>query len=226
MPEQNHHEVNRIRNLLPPTAGGPVSHLLKVPLGERPNRTDLFTVYAACYFGPAKHWLVQQGADESDAQDLAVDLIYKTWIDLSGGVYQQREGTSYRAWFRTVMRHRLIDHWRRLGRDRDRASTDAGIENFPEHSGDPAAQAVLAEEQALFEEAERRVWPMLWEFVHDRFAEDREVVDLIFAKEKPGEIAERTGAPVARVYRVKSRLKTFVRNTLKRLGLGEEELPC
>lgn len=59
------------------------------------------------------------GLPEPDAEDVAHQALLECLVAVRGGSYQSARGP-VEQWFRGVVRHRVVDHWRRAARLRSR----------------------------------------------------------------------------------------------------------
>lgn len=172
---------------------------------RRPGDQDAWRRFVELYTPMIYHWARQAGLDETEATDLAQEVLLKLVQKLPEFQYDQTK--SFRAWLKTV----TLNRWRECMRRRRLEPThlDApGSVPQPDHV-DPAAAFEEAEYRAqLVHQAmkliqgdfETATWRMWWEYV----VVGRPAV----------QVATQLGATVNAVYLAKSRVLRRLREEL------------
>ncbi|WP_324734197.1 RNA polymerase sigma factor [Pseudomonas paeninsulae] len=145
---------------------------------------------------------------------LAEEVFQDTWMSLIRSQSLQREAVLFKTWLYQIARNRLIDHWRKSGRQQAKHEAfDEQLHDQPCSESDPEQQLSLSRDQQRLQAA-----------LDDLPAEQREVFLLrAHGDLELHEIAELTRTPAETV---KSRLR-YALQKLRRLlaDPATEELP-
>jgi len=135
---------------------------------------------------------------------LAEEVFQETWMSLIRSQSLQREAVLFKTWLYQIARNRLIDHWRRSGRQQGRQEAfDEQLHDQPCSEANPEQQLSLSRDQERLQAA-----------LADLPPEQREVFLLRAHGElELHEIAELTRTPAETV---KSRLR-YALQKLRRL---------
>lgn len=135
---------------------------------------------------------------------LAEEIFQDTWLSLIRSQSLQREAVLFKTWLYQIARNRLIDHWRKTGRQQGKHEAfDEQLHDQPCGDADPERQLSLTRDQERLQAA-----------LDDLPAEQREVFLLrAHGDLQLHEIAELTRTPAETV---KSRLR-YALQKLRRL---------
>src|SRR6516225_8152104 len=88
------------------------SLLERVKADEAAAWERLVTLYAPLVF----HWCRRWNLAETDVADILQEVFQAVFIHVAD-FGKERQGDSFRGWLRRITRNKLLDHFRRLGRD-------------------------------------------------------------------------------------------------------------
>jgi RNA polymerase sigma-70 factor, ECF subfamily len=164
-------------------------------------------------YGPVVYrWCRQLGVSKTDAADVVQDV----FAAVAAGIRQfhrDKQGGSFGAWLRTITRHKVCDHFRRLrGKPNAEGGTNAyrQLLNQPESLDESSIAASRLETDRLFArrvldvvraEFQNTTWDVFWRIVVDG--------------QSPAEVAESLGLSLAAVYKAKSRVLLRLRREVK-----------
>jgi RNA polymerase sigma-70 factor, ECF subfamily len=191
------------------------SLLDRVKRGEPEGWQRLVNLYSPLVVAQCRRERVT-GADANEiVQEVFTTLVHK----IEG--FQKQPGPSFRSWLRTITRHKLGDHFRRLQRPaRGVGGTDAkmAIDQLPDPVGesiDETDEHDASDRRLLCRQALRlirpefhpRSWQAVWRVVVDN--------------QRPADVAALLGMTVNAVYVGRSRILGRLREVL--VDLGESE---
>lgn len=150
----------------------------------------LVSLYGPLVFQWCRRWDLQ----DQDVADVFQDVFQAVATHIAE-FRKERPGDSFRGWLRTITRHKILDHFRRLGREPGGAGgTDAQL-YFAElpAPGPDAEPAVREPDSALFQqgleliraEFEDRTWQAFWRTAVDDVSPNEVAVEL---KMSPGSV--------------------------------------
>jgi RNA polymerase sigma-70 factor (ECF subfamily) len=128
----------------------------------------LVALYAPLVF----HWCRRWDLQDQDAADVFQEVFQAVATHLA--TFRKEEGCSFRGWMRTITRNKVLDHFRRLGREPGGAGgTDAQLRLAQLPAPQPPEDDSAADEDAersLFyraldlirREFEERTWQAFW----------------------------------------------------------------
>jgi RNA polymerase sigma-70 factor (ECF subfamily) len=161
-------ENNHSGGVPQPSSGTSGSLLERVKAGDPAAWERLISLYAPLVYNWCRHWDLQD-------QDIA-DICQEVFLSLVGHIAafrKERKGDTFRGWLRTILRNKVHDHFRRLGREcQGVGGTDAQQRFFQLPQPQPEkAQIAGVEECALFHRAldmiraefEPRTWQAFWQ---------------------------------------------------------------
>jgi RNA polymerase sigma-70 factor (ECF subfamily) len=119
------------------------------------------------------HWCRQYGVQEHDAADVFQEVFQSVAAHI-GGFRRERPGDTFRGWVRTITHNKVLDHFRRRGREPQAAGGSEMQQRLSEApaesdvSGDDSRDGAL--ERGLFHRAleliradfEDRTWRAFW----------------------------------------------------------------
>jgi RNA polymerase sigma factor (sigma-70 family) len=184
-------------------------------LGRDPRDQAAWSEFVARYGPSILRWCRGWGLQESDAQDVAQDVLLKLNVRMSRFVYDP--SGSFRAWLKTLTHHA----WRDLADERRRSGLGRGDRSVEEllsslQSGDDLAEQLDAEfRREVLDRAMERVRRRVSERTWDAFR-------LTALEGSSGaEAAARLGMKIARVYGARSDVQEMIREEVRKLeGLG------
>ena len=145
------------------------SLLERVKADEAAAWERLVTLYAPLVF----HWCRRWNVDESDLADILQEVFKSVFMHVAD-FRKERQGDSFRGWLRRITRNKLLDHFRRLGREpRGVGGSDAQTRltqlPFPQ-SSEEESNGDEPVERGLFRRAldlirhdfEERTWQAFW----------------------------------------------------------------
>ena len=164
-------------------------------------------------YGPVVYrWCRQLGVGSADAADVVQDV----FAAVAAGVWQFRrdkQGGSFGGWLRTITRHKVCDHFRRLrGKPNAEGGTNAyqQLLNQPETLEESSIANSRLETDRLFArrvldvvrvEFENTTWDAFWRIVVEG--------------QSPAKVAAALGLSLAAVYKAKSRVLLRLRREVK-----------
>ena len=163
--------------------------------------TQLVELYGPLIYG----WCRRSGIEAQDARDVVQEVLGSVATSIDGFHGLGPRG-QFRAWLRTITRHRVADHFRRhAGRARAVGGSTAQqqLQNIPEPADDSLAetdavwQGVLELVRAEFAD---RIWQAFWQTTID--------------ERRGADVAKSLGMSVDAVYQAKSRVLRRVREVL------------
>lgn len=137
----------------------------------------LVALYAPLLYHWCRRWKLQ----DEDLADVFQE-VFKTLVVHIGAFRRQREGDTFRGWLYTITRSKVLDHFRRRGRE-----AWAPLEEVPAPEEIPAADPAEAEAmRRLFlrgldlirDEFEPRTWQAFWRTAVDGLAPREVAVEL------------------------------------------------
>jgi RNA polymerase sigma-70 factor (ECF subfamily) len=147
---------------LAPSSGTPRSLLERARAGDPTAWETLVGLYAPL----VHHWCRRWDLQDQDAADV-VQEVFQAVLTHLADFRRNRPGDTFRGWLRTIVRNKVHDHFRRLGRE-------------PGGVGGTEAQLRLAQvpgpevddvESADDEDAERRLFHRCLEVIRGEFEE-------------------------------------------------------
>jgi RNA polymerase sigma-70 factor, ECF subfamily len=82
----------------------------------RANDPDAWAALVDLYAPLAHRWCRRLGLNDADAADVLQDVFLSVAAHL-GGFKKERSGDTFRGWLRVILRNKVHDHFRRLGRE-------------------------------------------------------------------------------------------------------------
>jgi RNA polymerase sigma-70 factor, ECF subfamily len=157
----------------PPSTGTSRSLLERVKVNEPAAWDRLVTLYAPLVF----HWCRRWDLQDQDVADICQEVFQSVVANIAS-FRKERKGDTFRGWLRTIVRNKVHDHFRRLGREgRGVGGSDAQrrFAELPSAQPEQEAKAADVEEQALFRRAlamiraefEQRTWQAFWQTTVD-----------------------------------------------------------
>ena len=159
-------------------------------------------------------WARRNGLQESDAADVTQDVMLSVWANL-GQFDKSKEGSSFRAWLRTICKNKILDFYRKNGKQPPgRGGTTANlkihelpVEEFLEEEKLTANMDVGQMHRQTLENAKgmfkEQVWVSFW----------RTAIE----GDKPEDVAEDLGVSVWAVYKARARVLQRLRKELEGL---------
>jgi RNA polymerase sigma-70 factor (ECF subfamily) len=162
-------ENNHASGVPQPSSGTSRSLLERVKAGDPAAWDRLVSLYAPLVYNWCRHWELQD-------QDVA-DICQEVFLSVIGHIAAFRKegkGDTFRGWLRTIMRNKVHDHFRRLGRECQGVGGTDAQRRFSELSQpqpEQEAQGADMAERALFHRAldmiraefEPRTWQAFWQ---------------------------------------------------------------
>jgi RNA polymerase sigma-70 factor (ECF subfamily) len=143
------------------SSGTPGSLLERVRAGEPAAWEALVTLYAPLVY----HWCRRWHLQEQDTADILQEVFHAVVTHIAD-FRRSRRGDTFRGWLRTIVRNKVHDHFRRLGREPGGVGgTDAQqrLAQLPE----PEPSEVIPDDG----EAERRLFHRCLELIRGEFEE-------------------------------------------------------
>lgn len=145
-----------------PSSGTPRSLLERVRAGQPAAWEALVALYGPLVY----HWCRRWDLQDQDAADV-VQEVFQAVLTHLGDFRKARHGDTFRGWLRTIVRNKVHDHFRRLGREPGGVGgTDAQL-RLAQLPGPEPAEAGPADD----EEAERRLFRRCLELIRGEFEE-------------------------------------------------------
>jgi RNA polymerase sigma-70 factor (ECF subfamily) len=125
-------------------------------------------------YGPlVLHWCRGRGLQDSDVADIFQE-VFESVVKHVGQFRREQSGDTFRGWLRRITQNKIIDHFRRLGRDAQAAggsSVQLWWSQLPEPKTLDAEPPVDDAETGLFarvlalirDEFEPRTWQAFWQ---------------------------------------------------------------
>jgi RNA polymerase sigma-70 factor (ECF subfamily) len=165
----------------------------------------------------------RSGLGDAQAQDIVQETIAAVAKKMPDFVYDPKLG-SFKTWLVVIIRRRIIDHFRRVGREPDwyrpgtdtAAATGTGVmEKIP----DPDAGAL---DRIYEEEWQKNIYTVALERVRKRVdAKQFQMFDCYAIKEWPvADVAKNLDVTVAMVYTAKHRVSELIKDEAQRLALS------
>ena len=184
-------------------------------LNEKPDDQASWSEFVAVYGPTIRQWCVHWGLQESDAQDVAQNVLLRLTTRLPK--FQYDRSKSFRGWLKTLTHHAWHDFITEAG-FRHRGSGDTGIHeqlHTAEAKTDLAARVEEAFDQELLAVAiakvKERVAAATWE-AFQRTA---------FDGTPPQEVADALRMRVSQVYLAKHRVQKQLQEEILALEAGE-----
>jgi RNA polymerase sigma-70 factor (ECF subfamily) len=180
-------------------------------LRQSPNDQTAWAAFVARYGPRVLAWCRHWGVQESDAQDVAQEVLLALSREMRD--FQYDPAGSFRGWLRTVTRRawlRYQERQRRPGQGTGDSNVMAQIDS--QQAGENLLQRLEEEcDRELLEQAmalvRLRVQPNTWEAFR-----------LTALEELPGaEVAARLGMPIGSVYVAKSNVRRMIQEEMERL---------
>ncbi|HWB10963.1 MAG TPA: RNA polymerase sigma factor [Pirellulales bacterium] len=158
-------------------------------------------------YGPlVQHWCRRWGLESHDLADV-VQEVFKSVFAHVGEFRKQRAHDTFRGWLRVITRHKVVDHFRRLGREPAGIGGTEAQRRLAEAAAGPIESSAddPKEEMLLFHRAldlirrdfAERTWQAFW----------RTTVDGLSAPEVAAELLMTSGAVRVAKARVLQRLR-------------------
>jgi RNA polymerase sigma-70 factor (ECF subfamily) len=164
----------------PQPSTGTSRSLLEQVKADNPGAWErLVALYAPLVYSWCRHWELQ----DQDVADICQEVFQAVVMHI-GTFRKERKGDTFRGWLHTILRNKVHDHFRRLGRQgQGVGGTDAQrrFAQLPVPQAEEDDQDTGVEERALFHRAlqmvrgefEERTWQAFWQTVIDgRAAKD------------------------------------------------------
>jgi RNA polymerase sigma-70 factor (ECF subfamily) len=164
-------------------------------------------------YGPlVENWCRRWGLESHDIADV-VQEVFKSVFAHVGEFRKQRANDTFRGWLRVIARHKVVDHFRRLGREPAGAGGTDAQRRLADVAAAPSGSSAddPKEEMLLFHRAldlirrdfAERTWQAFW----------RTTVDGLPAPEVAAELSMTSGAVRVAKARVLHRLRTELGET-------------
>jgi RNA polymerase sigma-70 factor, ECF subfamily len=137
----------------------------------RSNDATAWTAIVDLYAPLAHRWCRRWGLHDADAADVLQDV----FLAVAGHLDQfkkERSGDTFRGWLRVILRNKIHDHFRRLGREPGgEGGTEAQLRfarltdaDPPEEGSDEAAERLLLRRccEMIRPEFHDRTWQAFW----------------------------------------------------------------
>jgi RNA polymerase sigma-70 factor (ECF subfamily) len=187
-----------------PSSGTPRSLLERVRAGEPSAWEALVALYAPLVY----QWCRRRDLQEQDTADV-VQEVFQAVVTHIGEFHRSRPGDTFRGWLRTIVRNKVHDHFRRLGREPGGVGgTDAQLRLAQLPEPEPSESDVEDDP-----EAERRLFRRCLELIRGEFEERtwqafwRTAVDGRSPKDVAADLAMTPGAVRVAKCRVLQRLR-------------------
>lgn len=184
-------------------------------LNEKPDDAASWTEFVAVY-GPAiRQWCLHWGLQESDAQDVTQNVLFRLTTRLPNFRYDHTK--SFRGWLKTLTHHAWHDFITEAG-FRHRGSGDSGIHDqlhSAEARSDLETRVEAAFDKELLEVAVERVKGRVAAATWEAFKRTA------FDGTPPQEVADALGLRVSQVYLAKHRVQKQLQEAIEALEAGE-----
>ena len=178
-----------------------------------PEDPQAWRLFVERYQPRIRRWCLAWGLQDSDADDVAQDVLLKLYAALRKFRYDPEK--SFRAWLKTVTQHAWIDFLAARRRDPGHDAGPIGqISDSAEAQSDLERQIEEAFERELLDVAMRRVMGRVKSITWDAFR-------LTAIEGLAGaEAAHRLGMPVAHVFVAKHRVQKMLQEVVRILKDG------
>ena len=184
-------------------------------LNEKPDDAASWTEFVAVY-GPAiRQWCLHWGLQESDAQDVTQNVLFRLTTRLPNFRYDRTK--SFRGWLKTLTHHAWHDFITEAGY-RHRGSGDSVAHDqlqSTEARSDLECRVEAAFDKELLEMAVGRVKERVAAATWEAFKRTA------FDGETPQEVADALGMRVSQVYLAKHRVQKQLQDAIQALEAGE-----
>jgi RNA polymerase sigma-70 factor (ECF subfamily) len=147
---------------LAPSSGTPRSLLERARAGDPAAWETLVTLYAPLVY----HWCRRWDLQDQDAADV-VQEVFQAVLTHLADLRRGRPGDTFRGWLRTILRNKVHDHFRRLGREPGGVGGTEAQLRLAQLPGPEPAEA----DPAADDEAERRLFHRCLEVIRGEFEE-------------------------------------------------------
>ncbi len=160
------------------------------------------------------HWCRRWGLRQEDAVDVLQE-VFRAVASHIDGFRKKERGDTFRGWLRTILRSKVLDHFRRRQREPDGIGGTDAQRRFAQRPG-----PVEAEEAAGEDNAERALLHRALELIRGEFEERtwRAFWRTMVEGRSPREVGEELGMSPGAVRVAKSRVLHRLRDTLGDLG--------
>ena len=184
-------------------------------LNEKPDCADSWTEFVSVY-GPAiRQWCLHWGLQESDAQDVTQNVLFRLTTRLP--LFRYDRTKSFRGWLKTLTHHAWHDFITEAGY-RHRGTGDSGTHDqlqTAEARSDLETRVEAAFDKELLEMAVVRVKEKVAAGTWEAFRRTG------FDGESPQEVADALGMRVSQVYLAKHRVQKQLQDAIESLEAGE-----
>jgi RNA polymerase sigma-70 factor (ECF subfamily) len=196
-----------------PESGSSTSTSISLLDGLKAQKSEAWKQFVELYTPRIYRWCRSDGLSPDDAADV-VQEVFTSVVKGIGGFRGEQPCGSFRAWLRSITRHRVVDHFRRRqGAPQGVGGTQAqqALLQVPEPPEMPQSEPPAAEDDAVWRRAleivgaefEDPTWRAFW----------RTVVD----GQSPASVANELGMSLHAVYKAKSRVLCRLRDQLGEL---------
>jgi RNA polymerase sigma-70 factor (ECF subfamily) len=164
-------------------------------------------------YGPLVYgWCRRFGLQDADAADVGQD-VFRTVAESIDGFHHDQQGDSFRGWFRTVTRNRVLDFLRRKARAAHGLGGSDAQAMWHELPDDPADSGSTDEDDKL--SLARRAIDMVLE--SSKEATRQAFLRVVIEGQNPAEVARDLGMSVNAVYLAKSHTLRRIREEFAQL---------
>jgi RNA polymerase sigma factor (sigma-70 family) len=185
-------------------------------LNEKPDDQTCWAEFVAVY-GPAIHqWCQHWGLQETDAQDVTQNVLFRLTTRLPNFKYDRTK--SFRGWLKTLTHHAWHDFITEAGYRNTRGSGDTRVNEqlqSAEAKQDLAARVEAAFDKELLEIAVERVKGRVAAATWQAFQM------AAFDDVPPQEVADQLGMRVSQVYLAKHRVQKLLQEEIATLEAAE-----
>lgn len=177
---------------------------------DSPGEPRVWSEFVTLYGPSVVHWCRRHGLQDSDAQDVAQDVLVRFWRQAAGFRYDPSK--RFRSYLRRMVFTAVADWGRARKAERiadDPGAVDAVLESLParEELADAISSAYRTELlSAAMADVERRVKPSTWAAFRMLAIERRSGRD----------VAERLGISVANAYMARMNVQRMISETVSR----------